>query len=246
MSQNNININGIVNYGMEIYTATNTQITDNNITLNGSKSMEIGYAHSLNSTATENTITINDDSTIPINSVTEEIQPENTGIKIQQDPINIELENNKIKITDTQQKDTTIHSEESVNITIKNNQLTSSTGYGDETILAPEDAIIENNIINTNITTEDVTTLTNTPTTLTAAITDGDNVINNGKVVFKINGKTVKDANGKVIYAKVSNNQVNFTYTLPSDMKAKEYNLTAVFISSDYDCLEDTKTLTVN
>nr|WP_257791426.1 right-handed parallel beta-helix repeat-containing protein [Methanosphaera sp. BMS] len=95
------------------------------------------------------------------------------------------------------------------------------------------------------ITTEDITTSAGETITLTATLTDGNNVINNGKVVFKINGKTVKDSNGKVIYAKVSNNQVNFTYTLPSDMKAKQYNLTATFISSDYDRLEDTKTLTV-
>ncbi|MBQ6220679.1 MAG: hypothetical protein IJJ47_13185 [Methanosphaera sp.] len=39
---------------------------------------------------------------------------------------------------------------------------------------------------------------------LTATITDGDNIINTGKVVLKINGKTVKDANVKVIYAKVT------------------------------------------
>ena len=60
-----------------------------------------------------------------------------------------------------------------------------------------------------------------------------------------INGKTVKDANGKVIYAKVTNNTISFEYTLPDDMKAKQYNITAIFTSSDYDKLEDTKTLIV-
>ena len=94
------------------------------------------------------------------------------------------------------------------------------------------------------ITTEDITASAGETITLTATINTGTTV-NNGKVVFKINGKTVKDTNGKVIYAKVSNNQVNFTYTLPADMKAKEYNLTATFISSDYERIEDTKTLTI-
>lgn len=94
------------------------------------------------------------------------------------------------------------------------------------------------------ITTENITASAGDTITLTATINTGT-TLNTGKVVFKINGKTVKDANGKVIYAKVSNNQVNFTYTLSSDMKAKEYNLTVTFISSDYDRLEDTKTLTV-
>ncbi len=66
-----------------------------------------------------------------------------------------------------------------------------------------------------------------------------------GKVVFKINGKTVKDENGKVIYVKVVDNQVIINYTLPSDMKAKEYNITATFISNYYERLEDTKVLNV-
>ena len=38
---------------------------------------------------------------------------------------------------------------------------------------------------------------------------------------------------------------VNFTYTIPADMKARDYNLTATFLSSDYDKLEDVKTLTI-
>ncbi|MBQ6443818.1 MAG: hypothetical protein IJJ11_03950 [Methanosphaera sp.] len=96
------------------------------------------------------------------------------------------------------------------------------------------------------LTTESITAGAGDTITLTATITDGDKLISSGKVVFKINGKTVKDANGKVIYAKVSNNQVSVTYTLPEDMKAKDYNITAVFSSSDYDRLEDTKVLTVN
>jgi len=95
-------------------------------------------------------------------------------------------------------------------------------------------------------TTESVTGTAGTTIQLKATITDGDKVINTGKVVFKLNGKTVKDTNGKVIYAKVVNNQVIVNYTLPADMKAKDYNITATFISSDYERLEDTKTLTVN
>jgi len=81
--------------------------------------------------------------------------------------------------------------------------------------------------------------------TLKATITDNNKVINTGKVVFKINGKTVKDANGKVIYAKVVNNQVEFEYTLPDSYKAGMYNITATFISADYERLEDNKVLTV-
>ena len=95
------------------------------------------------------------------------------------------------------------------------------------------------------LTTNDITATAGETITLTATITDNNKVINTGKVVFKINGKTVKDANGKVIYAKVVNNQVNVEYTLPADMKDKEYNITVTFISSDYDKLETTATMTI-
>ena len=96
-----------------------------------------------------------------------------------------------------------------------------------------------------SITTEDVTTTVGGSVTLKATITAAAPV-NNGKVVFKINGKTVKDANGKVIYAKVVDGQVSVEYTLPDEFKAGSYDLTAVYISSNYPRLEDNKKLTVN
>ena len=80
-------------------------------------------------------------------------------------------------------------------------------------------------------------------TTLTATLSD--NTINTGKIVFKINGKTVKDANGKVIYAKVVNGTVSVDYTLPESYKAGNYTVTATFIASGYDRLEASETLTV-
>ena len=95
-----------------------------------------------------------------------------------------------------------------------------------------------------SITTSDIQATVGQTVTLTATVT-ATTPVNNGKVVFKINGKTVKDANGKVIYAKVTDGTVNVEYTLPSDMKEQEYTLTAVFISTDYGRLEDVKTLTV-
>ena len=95
------------------------------------------------------------------------------------------------------------------------------------------------------LTTEDITTTTGGKITLKATITDNNKVINNGKVVFKINGKTLKDENGKVIYAKVVNNQVVLEYTLPESYKTGMYNITATFISPDYDRLTDNKNLIV-
>ena len=97
-----------------------------------------------------------------------------------------------------------------------------------------------------SITTNDITATAGEQITLTANINDGDKQINTGKVLFKINGKTIKDANGKVLYVKVVNGIASLNYTIPSDMNAKNYNITAIFTSPNYEKLEDTKTLTVN
>ncbi len=95
------------------------------------------------------------------------------------------------------------------------------------------------------ITTSDITAAKGETITLTATITYNDNVINTGKVVFKINGKTVKDASGKVIYARVIDGMATIEYTIPESMKSKDYTLTAIFTSTKFDRVEDTRTLTV-
>ena len=95
------------------------------------------------------------------------------------------------------------------------------------------------------ITTEDITATIAETITLKATITDGSNIINNGKVVFKVNGKTVKDVSGKTIYAKISNGIASVEYTIPDSYKAKNYTITATFIATGYDKLVDTKTLTI-
>lgn len=190
--ENNININGIVNYGMEVYTATNTQIINNNITMTGAKSMGIGFAHSPNATVSGNTIMTSDDSTIPINSVTEEIQPASVGIKIQQESDNIEITDNVIKTDDKAKTDYSIISSDE-NTVITGNSLMTSTGYGDETVQATSSATIENDPINTVTQMDDVSGIANTDVTLTANVSTefGDDV-NGGVVEFR-------DAGGNLI-----------------------------------------------
>ena len=120
--------------------------------------------------------------------------------------------------------------------------------YSGSTVYDSARTQINTTIINTTptLTTENIIASSGQIVTLKANITVGNSIINSGKIVFKINGKTVKDENGKVIYAKVVNNTVSVEYKIPENYKANEYVITAVFISSDYDKLEDTKTLTIN
>ncbi|WP_323737584.1 hypothetical protein PXD04_11105 (plasmid) [Methanosphaera sp. ISO3-F5] len=71
--------------------------------------------------------------------------------------------------------------------------------------------------------------------TLRAKIIDANgNRINNDKVVFKINGKTLKDKNGNTLYAKVKDGEAVLEYTIPSTYSAKTYTLTAVFGGNYY------------
>ncbi|MDO5826252.1 MAG: Ig-like domain-containing protein, partial [Methanosphaera sp.] len=93
------------------------------------------------------------------------------------------------------------------------------------------------------LTTEDITAQAGSTVTLTAILSD--NTINTGKVVFKINGKTVKDANGKVIYAKVVNGQVTVNYTIAESIKDGNYNITAVYTSPNSEKVTAEATLTL-
>ena len=343
IQENNITINGAVNYGIEVYTSSNTDITQNNIILTGVKSMGIGYAHSPNSQVTKNTIIINDDSSQPLNSVTEEIQPASIGIRIQQDSDSITIENNIIKTNDIEKTDKTISTEDS-HAMIRFNKLISSTGYGSDSITTnPEkfniirdntiisrttmeipkiiltnstvevkiyvvdeyynpvnggyvtfrkgwDTIgnitVTNGIATTNLTFTEIETsyiiATYFPTsdglnassdektisieeartvvtieetamiagesvTLTARVTDqAGNNINGGKITFKVNGKTLKDANGKTIYARVVDGVATATYEVPMDASGKDLNITAVYSGSGkYDKQTTTTTVTV-
>lgn len=93
------------------------------------------------------------------------------------------------------------------------------------------------------LATSDVTSTTGEEITLTATL--NYNTINTGKVIFKINGKTVKDSNGKVIYAKVVNGEVSVNYIIPATMKIGNYNITATYMPTSGEKLTSEATLTV-
>lgn len=66
--------------------------------------------------------------------------------------------------------------------------------------------------------------------TLTAQVTDAeDNPLTGGKLIFKLNGATIKDDEEKVIYARTNNGTATITYNIPLNYKTKTYNLTAVY-----------------
>ncbi|RAP49580.1 MAG: hypothetical protein BZ138_07520, partial [Methanosphaera sp. rholeuAM270] len=77
--------------------------------------------------------------------------------------------------------------------------------------------------------------------TLRAKILDanGDR-ITNGKAVFKLNGKTLKDKKGNTLYAKVTDGEAVLNYIIPSKYSAKTYKLSIVYGSTYYERTETT------
>ena len=223
ITNNNIQLNSSVIYGMEIYQTSNTTINNNTILGNGNYTMGIGLAHSEDNTIINNEMILYGNSNIKINDIVEEIRPANTGIQIQQNSHNTQIDNNTIIIKDIGQHDLTINTENSIkNTTITNNKLTTSTKTGTRTINTNYDTYLENNtraIINTKIVLETINAQVGYTINLKAHVYDiYGNPINTGRVVFKINGKTIKDTNGNIIYATVKDGIATIeNYTVPAN-----------------------------
>ena len=103
-------------------------------------------------------------------------------------------------------------------------------------------------VVNGNVTIKiaDINTKTYSNVPLRAEIRDSDGkAVNGGVVCFKINGKTLKDENGKTITAKVVNGIAVSEYQLPTSMSARDYKLTAVYSNDGYNRAEDNKNFTV-
>ena len=235
ITNNNIQLNSSVIYGMEIYQTSNTTINNNTILGNGNYTMGIGLAHSEDNTIINNEMILYGNSNIKINDIVEEIRPANTGIQIQQNSHNTQIDNNTIIIKDIGQHDLTINTENSIkNTTITNNKLTTSTKTGTRTINTNYDTYLENNtraIINTKIVLETINAQVGDTINLKAHVYDiYGNPINTGRVVFKINGKTIKDANGNIIYATVKDGIATIeNYTVPANWFKIKSEISAVY-----------------
>ncbi len=69
--------------------------------------------------------------------------------------------------------------------------------------------------------------------TTTVRDTNGS-LVNAGQVCFKINGKTIKDSNGKTIIVNVTNGIAQLNYTIPDGTSAHNYTITSVFSGPGY------------
>ena len=96
------------------------------------------------------------------------------------------------------------------------------------------------------INVEPVVVSKGSKTILKATVTDMSNTnVNTGKVIFKLNGKTLKDDKGNTITTEVKNGTATIEYMIPSNYSAKDYILTAVASDDKYNRIEANSTLTV-
>lgn len=84
--------------------------------------------------------------------------------------------------------------------------------------------------------------------TLKANIIDASDesiIINEGRAVFKLNGRTIRDTNGNINYAKIVNGEITLDYKIPSTLKSGEYKLTCVFGHKIYERMDGNTTLSI-
>ncbi|OED29695.1 Ig-like domain repeat protein [Methanosphaera sp. WGK6] len=81
---------------------------------------------------------------------------------------------------------------------------------------------------------------------LSVKVMDMNSIVTGGKVVFKLNGKSLRDENGNIIYGEVNDEGVaTITYTLPAKMSAKNYVVSCVYADKLYNRAEVKGTLTI-
>ena len=81
--------------------------------------------------------------------------------------------------------------------------------------------------------------------TITAILSDNGKLIQDGFVAFKLNGVTLKNANGNRIKVHIINGIATLQYTIPDNYAAKDYLLTAVFSNENYARVEVNQTVTI-
>ncbi len=256
---NIILLNSTITYGLEIYTTSDSIVANNFVNNTGNYSMGMSLAHSQNITVTGNQFYTQGNSSVYINPIVEEIPPANTGIQIQQNSTNAVITNNTAICYDCGDESygdpvMAVIVDRSQNATVTDNILLANELTGDDAVKTSGDVgdtIIKDNTApeikgNATITITNPTLVdTGTTVTFQAEVTDsvtGEKI--DGRLVFKLNGVTLKDEDGNKITLTVKDGIASLDYSL-AGFSAKDYTLTAVFASDDYDRTEISDTLTI-
>ena len=115
----------------------------------------------------------------------------------------------------------------------------------DDSVSEKADVIITLRTANIDVLTNGTKVKVGDTTSIIAHVYYNNTLVNEGKVIFKLNGKTLKDDDGNIIFVKVENGIAKLDYTITSIYSAKEYTLTAVFSGKDYNRVATESHLTV-
>ncbi|MDO5852042.1 MAG: Ig-like domain-containing protein [Methanobacteriaceae archaeon] len=109
---------------------------------------------------------------------------------------------------------------------MKNYIITVKYGGNDKYESSSDESILTLGKQETSIVTKDIVSQAGKTVTFTAAVSDlVKDVIDSGKVVFKLNGNTIGTAN-------VINGKASINYTIPSNYSAKNYTITVKYSGS--------------
>ena len=118
--------------------------------------------------------------------------------------------------------------------------------FHDSSINATNILNITKGIVTLTLDKTNITAKAGQTITLRAKVVDsnGDR-INTDKVIFKLNGKTLKDSEGNTLYAQVIDGDAVVEYTIPTTYNVKTYTITAVYGLNYYERTETNGTLTL-
>lgn len=133
------------------------------------------------------------------------------------------------------------------NYSLKDYTITTVFGGNDLNAKAEANATLTIVKYDVEVTVVDVVASNGANVTLKAYVNDENGyAVNAGRVSFKLNGKTLKDAEGNTLYADVVGGVAQLNYMVPADMRAKDYTITAVACDKKYNTQSANATLTVN
>ena len=235
----------IVNAANNAVLATGTLNADNinltaDITTSGTYNLIVRYNGNTNYTPSQTTlndvtiekrlatITITtNNNTIGNTQLNITVKDSTTGQTITNAPIKITLPNNEEINTHTGPTGTI-----TIPINIASGQNTITITYTGSNTYQPTSTThnIDVNKLPSKITVTKQTTYIGDTITLNANVTDTNgNPLNGGKLVFKLNGITLKDTNDQPIYARVTNGKASINYTIPYTYNAKTYKISATY-----------------
>ena len=115
-----------------------------------------------------------------------------------------------------------------------------SARFSDDTVFTISKAVVD-----VTVSLDKTSVVAGETIEITATITSNGKLVNNGRIIIKVNGITVKDANNKVLYVTVVNGVAKFNYTVPENWKLGDRNIVVIYDNSAYNRSEGNADFTI-